>query len=88
MIRRGQRAEDDSSEAAAFLCWCEWLRRSGDVRVKDLAEKIASTPARIADETRRLYGEESVARVCACMDELSALWSRLTIGESLTVLWR
>jgi hypothetical protein len=88
MIRRGERADGDNSEAAAFLCWCEWLRRSGDVRVMQLAEQIASTPARIADETRRRYGEESVARICACMDELSNRWSRLAIGESLTVAWR
>jgi hypothetical protein len=88
MMRRGERADDDASEAAAFLCWCEWLRRSGDLRAKELAEKIASTPARIADEARRLYGEQSVARVCACMDELGARWSRLAIGESFTVPWR
>ena len=88
MIDRGERADGDNSEAAAFLFWCEWLRRSGDVRVRELAEKIASTPARLADEARRLYGEEAVACVCACMDELSGRWSRLEIGESFTVPWR
>jgi hypothetical protein len=88
MIRQGKRADGDSSEAAAFLCWCEWLRRSGDARVKEVAEKISSTPARVAEEARRLYGDESLARVCACMDELSDRWSRLAIGESFTVPWR
>lgn len=88
MIRRGERAGSDDSETATFLCWCEWLRRSGDHRVKALAEKIASTPARLADEARHRYGEESVARVCACMDELSGRWSRIEIDESFTVQWR
>lgn len=88
MLRRGERASGDDSEKAAFLCWCEWLRRSGDVRANELAEKIASTPARVADEARRLYGEASIARVCACMDALSGRWSGLEIGESFTVPWR
>lgn len=88
MINRGERSDGNNSEAATFLCWCEWLRRSGDIRANELAEKIASTPARIAEEARRLYGEESLARVCACMDELSDRWSRLAIGESFIVPWR
>lgn len=88
MIRRGERADGDASEAAAYLCWCAWLHRSGDPRVKAIAVNIASTPARLADEARRTYGEDAVARVCACMDELSARWSRLAIGESFTEVWR
>lgn len=88
MIRRGERAYADASETATFLCWCAWLHRRGDARVKELAEKVASSPAGIYDEARRVYGEELVARVCACMDDLSARWSRLAIGESFTVPWR
>ena len=87
MLRRGERADGDASETATFLCWCEWLRRSGDARARELAEQIASTPARVMDEARRRYGEESLARVCACMDELGARWSRLAVGESITVPW-
>lgn len=88
MLRRGERADGGSSETATFLCWCEWLRRSGDARVTELAEQIASTPARVTDTARRLYGEESIARVCACMDDLSGRWSRLAVGEAFTVPWR
>jgi hypothetical protein len=88
MLRRGERAEGDASETATFLCWAEWLRRSGDPRVNELAQQIGSTPARIRDTARRLYGETSLARVCACMDELSGRWSSLAIGESFTVPWR
>ena len=88
MIRRGARAEGDVSEHAAGFCWFEWLRRSGDPRAVKMAENVASTVAEMAAEAQRLYGNEALARVCTCMDELSAKWSRLAIGESFTVAWR
>jgi hypothetical protein len=88
MLRRGERADGDASEAAAYLCWCAWLYRSGDPRLKEIAENIANPPSGLADEARRTYGEDAVARVCACMDELSARWSRLAIGESFSEVWR
>jgi hypothetical protein len=88
MLRRGERADGDASERATFLCWGEWLRRSGDPRVTELATMIGSTPARMTEAARELYGEDAVARVCACMDELSARWSQLAIGEAIRVPWR
>lgn len=88
MLRRGERGEGEASEQATFLCWGEWLRRSGDARANETAAQIGSTPARMSDDARRLYGDGPLARVCACMDELSGRWSRLAIGESLTVARR
>jgi hypothetical protein len=88
MLRNGARAEGDASEAATYICWCEWMRRSGDPRVAKIAESARVTLAEMAAEARRLYGDDALARVCACMDELSAKWSRLAIGESFTVAWR
>jgi len=88
MKRRGARDEGDASEAAAWVCWCEWLRRSGDPRAAKIAEHMAITVAEMAANARRLYGDEALTRVCACMDELSAKWSRLAIGESFTEMWR
>lgn len=88
MLRKGGRADGDASEAAAYICWCEWMRRSGDPRVAKIAESAKVTLAEMAAEARRVYGDDALARVCACMDELSAKWSRLAIGESFTVAWR
>lgn len=88
MMRTGARAEGDASEHAAGTCWFEWLRRSGDPRAVTIANNMASTLAEMAAEARRAYGDEALARVCACMDELSAKWARLAIGESFTVAWR
>lgn len=88
MMRRGALDEGDASEAAALVCWCEWLRRSGDPHAATIAEHMASTVAEMAANAKRLYGDEALARVCACMDELSAKWSRLAIGDSFTEAWR
>jgi hypothetical protein len=88
MMRRGARDEGDASEAAAWVCWCEWLRRSGDPHAAKIAEHMASTVAEMAANAQRLYGEEALTRVCTCMDELSAKWSGLAIGESFTEVWR
>src|SRR5262245_2512399 len=38
MLRRGLRDGGDASERAAFVCWCEWLRRSSDPRAVTIAE--------------------------------------------------
>ena len=87
MIERGERGDGDASEAAAFVCWAEWLRRRGDPQAKKIADGMATTVARMAEGAQRLYGEDALARVCACMDELSAKWSGLAIGEAFTVSW-
>src|SRR5262245_4247278 len=55
MMRRGERSDGDASEAAAFVCWCEWLRRSGDPRAKQKAANLATTPARMAEGARRRF---------------------------------
>jgi hypothetical protein len=88
MKRRGARAEGAASEHAAGTCWFEWLRRSGDPRAATIATRMATTVSKMAEDARRQYGEEALARICACMDELSAKWSRLAIGESFTEVWR
>ncbi|HKA91632.1 MAG TPA: hypothetical protein VKE22_28410 [Haliangiales bacterium] len=88
MMRGGARADGDASEAAAFVCWCEWLRRSGDPRAATIANNMATTLVEMAAQARHLYGEEALGRVCACMDELSAKWSHRAVGESFTVTWR
>lgn len=88
MKRRGARVEGNASEHAAGTCWFEWLRRSGDPAAATIAERMATTVSKMAEDAQRQYGDEALTRVCACMDELSAKWSRLAIGESFTEAWR
>jgi hypothetical protein len=69
----------------------EWLRRSRDAerraRAADMADGVRVTLDGMSDEERRAYSEERLARVCARMDELGGAWSRLAVGESLSVEW-
>ena len=91
LLRRGGRDDGDRSERAAYVCSYEWLRRSPDparrARAADLAEGVRLTLDNMPDDERRLYRAERLARVCARMDELSAQWARLGVGESLAVEW-
>jgi len=52
-----------------------------------MADGVRVTLDGMSDEERRAYSEERLARVCARMDELGAAWSRLAVGESLSVEW-
>jgi hypothetical protein len=52
-----------------------------------MADGVRVTLDGMSDEERRAYSEERLARVCARMDELGGAWSRLAVGESLSVEW-
>jgi hypothetical protein len=90
MLRRGARDEGDRSERATFLCGHEWARRSADPRRRTRATEYATVanPRDFlpADENEAL-NDEALARIMARMDELSAKWSRLEIGQFLSVDW-
>jgi|SRR6185312_3894794 len=87
----GFSADGDRSERAAYVCVYEWLRRSRDAerraRAADMADGVRVTLDGMSDEERRAYSEERLARVCVRMDELGGAWSRLSVGESLSVEW-
>lgn len=91
MLRRGARADGDASERAAYVCGYEWARRSKDparrTRAAEQADGVRLTLAKMDPRERALYSEEAVTRVCARMDELSARWARLAVGESFSVEW-
>jgi hypothetical protein len=90
MLRRGARDEGDRSERATFVCAWEWWRRSGDpARGRRIARfTSAANPRDLlpADENEAL-SERAVTRICAAMDELSAQWSRLAVGQFFSVEW-
>lgn len=91
LLRRGERDDGDRSERAAYVCMYEWHRRSRDparrARAAAMADGVRVTLDGMRDEERRAYSAESLARVCARMDERSAAWSRLAVGESFAVEW-
>lgn len=59
------------SERATFICWQEWLSRSSSRK----GTKPHGLDQRKLDE------------ICKHLDQLSARWSSLKIGDSMTVHW-
>jgi len=80
LLREG-RQESAQSEHATYVCLYEWLARSADPKRRKLAAEMAPPAG------GRALTEDVLARVCRRLDELSARWSHLDIGQSLTVMW-
>jgi hypothetical protein len=90
LLREG-RHEAAQSERATYICLYEWLARSADPERRKLAVQLAPQAKQVRDlqppaESRAL-SEDFLARVCARLDELSARWASLDIGQSFTVEW-
>jgi len=83
LLREG-REEAALSERATYICLYEWLARSADPTRRKRATQMAPKPQPTADS---LMSEELLVRICARLDELSARWASLAIGQSLTVEW-
>jgi hypothetical protein len=63
------------SERAAHICWSEWLARSSSGEPRTVSETMMQLTPRKLDE------------ICKHLDELSAQWSSLKVGESMAVAW-
>jgi hypothetical protein len=90
MLRKGGRAEGPLSERAAFICAYIWLRRSKEPERRKRAAEIPGakeTLGNLTEAERQAFTKEFFDRVCARMDELSAKWARLEVGQSLLVQW-
>ena len=79
------------SERATWICLREWMARTeveargaSSGRQAARSDKHGSNrPGPDTDVVR----EEQIDRICDRLDELSAEWMRLEIGEALTVRW-
>ena len=90
LLREG-RHQAALSERATYICWYEWLARSDDPERRKLAAQMTQQAKSIRDlqppaESRALTGD-LLARICSRLDDLSAQWANLDIGESFTVAW-
>jgi hypothetical protein len=79
------------SERATYICWHEWLARSSsrDRRTQSVAmakqnEQVRNTAG--AAELRAL-SPSKLDEICAHLDQLSSQWSRLEVGQSMSVSW-
>jgi hypothetical protein len=90
LLREG-RQEAAQSERATYICLYEWLARSADPERRKLAVQMAPEAKRIRNlqppAESRAMTENFLVRVCARLDDLSACWASLNIGQSFTVEW-
>jgi len=77
LLKEG-RDECVQSECAAHICWSEWLARSSSGKSRIASEAMKQLPA---------LNQRKLDEICKHLDELSAEWSSLKIGESMAIAW-
>ena len=75
LLKEG-RDECAQSEWAAHICWNEWVARSSPAQPK---RRSAMEPPAL--------DQRKLDEICEHLDQLSAEWSSLEIGESMSVAW-
>jgi len=89
-LLRDARSTYAQSERATYLCWHEWLRRSGRLNAEQShtmfreAKQIANISP--ASELETLDARK-LETICGLLDQLSSLWSSLGVGDSMSVSW-
>jgi len=90
LLREG-RGESALSETATYVCLYEWFARSADPERRKRAAEMAPQAKHIRNLQSQAndHGltKDFLSRVCARLDDLSARWTNLDIGQSLTVTW-
>jgi hypothetical protein len=89
LMREG-RDESAQSERATYICWYEWLARSGRSKQRAVAQTMTQQAKQVRTvapsmELRAL--ERKLKQICAHLDELSSHWSSLEVGQSMAVRW-
>src|ERR1044071_9769849 len=85
LLREG-RDEAVQSERATYICWHEWMARSQSRKpfMTQQAKQVrAVTPAK---ELRKIDAT-TLREICCHLDALSSHWSRLKVGEAMTIRW-
>jgi hypothetical protein len=87
MMRDG-RDDCAQSEAATYICWHQWLAHSESKDWRKLAQAMSDQAQSISKRpaSPRL-SEDKLEQIFHHLDELSLYWSRLNIGDSMTVQW-
>ena len=87
-MMRDSRADCEQSEAAVWICWSEWRARS-ESKPTSIASKATSIESQPKSKrpTSPAFSEHKLEQIFHHLDELSLYWSRLNVGESMTVQW-
>ena len=91
-IQLAKKGESDSaqSERAAYVGWHAWLMRSTVTKRQALGQSRAEQARQVrgcmTPEEQQAF-DDSLDKICRHLDELSATWVRLAVGESMSVQW-
>jgi hypothetical protein len=90
-LLRAGRDDSAQSERATYVCWYEWRRRSQSPgergAARAMAEQSRHIRAGLPPAEARALDESRLTQISAHLDELSAAWSRLSIGAAIAVRW-
>lgn len=87
LLKKG-RDESAYSERAAYICWCEWRARSSDKKLSQVMTQHAKLVRDIATPADlRVLNQKKLDEICKHLDQLSAQWSSLKVGQSIAVRW-
>ena len=85
------REECAQSERATHICWQQWLARSQAPAQKATAAAMAQQAKDVrqvaADEEQLALDQKKLDEICEHLDELSSYWSKLEVGQSMSVRW-
>ena len=93
MAARGKKSmkagRDDclQSERATYICRQLWLARSGSREAQKMIDQAASVRGVAGAQELEALNQKKLDEICEWLDQLSARWSRLEVGESMAVGW-
>jgi hypothetical protein len=87
MMRDG-RDDCTQSEAAVYICWHEWRAHSESKERRKVTQPASDQTKRISKRAASpRLSEDKLKQIFHHLDELSLYWSRLNIGDSMTIQW-
>jgi len=75
------------SERATYICWQEWLARSSSLEGRAMAQQAREVRDTASGDELRVLNDRKLDEICTHLDELSAHWLQLRVGESMSVAW-
>jgi hypothetical protein len=79
------------SERATYICWQEWLARSSSLEGRKQSQTMVQQAKEVREtasgDELRVLNKRKLDAICAHLDQLSAHWLQLRVGESMSVAW-
>lgn len=90
-LGREGHADAELSERFATVCFHDWLAHAQDparrARARELATHALKVRGELSEEERAALSEEALQRIRERLDELAERWSRVDVGEGVTLVW-